>query len=220
MVTYYLIRELKHQKSLKLLYIYWMDKPIAVIGSDLDLLDDMRQCGKKISGYFSTNDKNIGFKYLGDHTNIGGYVMTSQIVIAVDDPLFRKRIVRQFGSLISGYISPSAYISQTTLIPDNLLVYPNVYISAQVVLGNYVKISVGAQLHHETVVGDHTVIGPQSLILGRVEIGSESFIGSGSRISPDCRIGNQVTIGMGSNVLSNISDGVKAWGNPARRIAP
>ena len=189
-----------------------MNKPVAVIGSDLDLLDDISQSGQKISGYFSTRDKDIGFKYLGNHKNICDHLATSQIVIAVDDPTFRKTLVSQFGSAISGYVSPTAYISQLTLIPDNLLVYPNVYISAKVMLGDFVKISVGAQIHHESAIGDLSVIGPQSLILGRVEIGSESFIGSGSRISPNCRIGSQVTIGMGSN----ISDGLKAWGNPAR----
>lgn len=195
-----------------------MERPVAVIGSDLDLLDDMSQSGQRISGYFSTSDKNIGFKYLGDHTNIRDHIASSQIVLAVDDPMFRKTLVKQFGSSISGYVSPKAYISQSTWIPDSLLVYPNVYISAKVMLGICVKISVGAQIHHESIIGDFSVIAPQTLVLGRVEIGSESFIGSGSRVSPNCRIGSQVTIGMGSNVLGNISDGLKAWGNPARRI--
>jgi UDP-3-O-[3-hydroxymyristoyl] glucosamine N-acyltransferase len=197
-----------------------VQKPLAVVGSDLDLLDDMAESGICIAGYFSTRDKNIGFKYLGDHTNIKPHLATSQIVIAVDDPKFRKTLVTEFGSSISGYISPSASISKSTSIPPNLLAYPNVYISAKVTLGDFVKISVGAQIHHESIIGDFSVIAPRSLILGRVEIGSESFIGSGSTISPNCIIGSHVTIGMGSNVLRNLSDGLKAWGNPAREITP
>lgn len=195
-----------------------MPKPLAVVGSDLDLLDDMAQSGLVITGYFSSRDKNIGFNYLGNHTSIDKYLPNSKIVIAVDDPKFRKALVNQFGRSISGYISPSASISKSTSIPSNLLAYPNVYISAKVILGDYVKISVGAQIHHESIIGDFSVIAPQSLILGRVKIGSESFIGSGSIVSPDCIIGSHVTIGMGSNVLGNLSDGLKAWGNPAREI--
>ena len=197
-----------------------MQRPIAVIGSDLDLLDDISRSGQNLTGYFSTRDKDIGFEYLGDHTKIVEHLVTSQIVLAADDPRFRKIIVSQFGSSISGYISPSAYISKATFIPNNLLVYPNVYISANVWFGDFVKISVGAQIHHESRIGECTVIAPQTLILGRVEIGSESFIGSGSKISPNCKIGSHVTVGMGSNVLDNLSDGHRAWGNPAREILP
>ena len=195
-----------------------MQKPIALIGSDLDLLDDMSQNGYRITGYFSTREKDIGFKYLGDHTKVSEHALTSQVIAAIDDPKFRKILVNQFGNSISGYISPSAYISKLTRVPDNLLVYPNVYISANVNFGEFVKISVGAQIHHESRIGDFSVIAPRTLILGRVEIGSESFIGSGSNISPDCRIGSNVTIGMGSNVLGDFSDGLKVWGNPAREV--
>ncbi len=195
-----------------------MQKPFAVIGSDLDLLDDMSRHGLTISGYFSTRDKDIGYKYLGDHTNIGQNIVTSRLVIAVDEPKFRKTIVSQFGDSICGYVSPSAYISRSTLIPDNLLVYPNAYVSANVFFGNFIKIAVGAQIHHEVRIGNFSVIAPQTLILGRVEIGSDSFIGAGTRISPDCKIGSNVIIGMGSNVLNDVSDGLKVWGNPAREV--
>jgi sugar O-acyltransferase (sialic acid O-acetyltransferase NeuD family) len=196
-----------------------MQKPIAVIGSDLDLLDDISQSGRRITGYFSTRDKEIGFNYLGDHTKANDHLSTSEIIVAIDDPKFRKTLVSQLGKSLSGYISPSAYISKFTRIPDNLLVYPNAYISANVKLGDFVKVAVGAQIHHESMIGNFSVIAPQTLILGRVEIGSESFIGSGSKIAPNCRIGSNVIIGMGSNVLTSFSDGIKAWGNPAHEVA-
>ena len=195
-----------------------MQKPTAVIGSDLDLLDDLSQNDHQIAGYFSTRDKGIGFKYLGDHTKISEHLATSRIILAVDEPKFRKAIVNQFGNFISGYVSNSAYISKLTGIPSNLLVYPNVYISANVELGEFVKIAVGAQIHHESRIGDFSVVAPQTLVLGRVKIGSESFIGSGSKISPNCTIGSNVVIGMGSNVLENFSDDLTAWGNPAREV--
>jgi acyl-[acyl carrier protein]--UDP-N-acetylglucosamine O-acyltransferase len=199
-------------------YIYQVGKPIVVVGSDLDLLDDMSQSGEHVAGYFSTRDKEIGFKYLGDHTRLNDYILNSRIVVAIDDPKFRRTIADQYGDCVSGYISPSAYISTLTKIPQNLLVYPKVYISANVVLGQFVKISVGAQIHHETMIGNFSVIAPQALILGHAQIESESFVGSGSRISPNSRIGSSVTIGMGSNVIGDLSDGIKAWGNPAREV--
>jgi UDP-3-O-[3-hydroxymyristoyl] glucosamine N-acyltransferase len=195
-----------------------VQKPIALIGSDLDLLDDMSHHGNEITGYFSTCDKKIGFKYLGDHTKVNEYLPLSRIIVAIDDPEFRKTLMIEFGGFLSGYISPSAHISALTRIPDNLLVYPNAYISANVELGNLLKISVGSQIHHECKIGDFSVVAPQALILGRVEIGAESFIGSGSKIAPNCRIGSNVIVGMGSNVLENFSDGLKIWGNPAREV--
>lgn len=190
----------------------------AVVGSDLDLLDDLIKSQHQVSGYFSTYDKNNGFRFLGDHNKIKEYISVCKVIVAVDNINFRKNLNRQFGELISGFISPSANISNLTKIPSNLLAYPNTYIGPRVDIGELVKISVGAQIHHESKIGDFTVIGPRTLVLGRVEIGQECFVGSGTILSPSCKIGSNVILGMGSNVTRNLSDNLTAWGNPARIV--
>ena len=201
---------------LDFMYISRMDYEKAIIGSDLDLLDDMRLHGEKIIGYFSTSDKKIGFPFLGDHSQIKNLPPDVKLVVAVDDPDFRRYMKNEFSNLLSGYISPLARISSSTKIKMNSVVYPHSYISAQVELGELVKISVGTQVHHECNVGDFSVIGPRSLVLGRVRIGQNTFIGAGTCISPNTFIGSDVTVGMGSNILKDVNDNTKVWGNPAK----
>ena len=188
----------------------------AIVGSDLDLIDDIVISGHQIVGYFSTRDKRIGFEFLGDHTKIQDFQTKVKVIVAVDDPSFRKHLWIQHGEYLSGYFSPRAAISPHANLKKNVVVYPHSYVSSQVALGELVKVSVGAQIHHETEVEDFSVIGPRALLLGRVKVGKQAFISSGVTISPGTQIGSNVLIGMGSAVLGDVPSGFKAWGVPAR----
>ncbi len=53
---------------------------------------------------------------------------------------------------------------------------------------------------------------------GGVTIGSNSNIGTGSTIIQNVTIGKDVTIGAGSLVLGDITDGVTAYGCPAKVV--
>ena len=196
-----------------------MAKRYALVGSDLDLIDDLVKHGNSVVGYFSTHDKENGFSYLGNHMKIANYQKTVNIIVAVDDPSFRKHLWLRYRQYLSGYISPDASISPLAKLRSSVVAYPYSYISANVRLGELVKVSVGAQIHHESEVNDFSVIGPQALLLGQVKVGEQSFICSGTKISPGTQVGSNVLVGMGSVVTRDIPSGSKAWGNPARVIS-
>ena len=195
-----------------------LTKPLAVIGSDLDLLDDMVASDFNLIGYFSTRDKGIPFPYLGTHEQISKLKSEVRLVVASDDVAFRELIYTKFPNRISGYKSPSAKISNSAQIDESAVIYPLAYISHSCHVGKCSKLSVGVQVHHESRIGAFTVIAPMSLILGRVSVGNQSFIGANVSIRPGVKIQDQVTIGMGSNVVCDLSQRVVAWGNPARVV--
>lgn len=106
----------------------------------------------------------------------------SLTIIRVDDAY------ASFAKLLEAYnqlskpkpgIHPSAVISSTASIGND------VFIGAFVYVGEYSKISDGVQLHAGTIVGD------------KVSIGSNSTLNAGVKVYADCQIGSQCTLHAG-----------------------
>jgi len=189
---------------------------VVVVGSDLDLLDDLEHAGHEVLGYCSTSDKSIDYEYLGSHELISQLTGNFKIIVAVDDVNFRQEFYKNYDDQVITYISPLAHVSNKAKLGPGSVVYPHAYISSGVKVGRMVKIHVGVQIHHESEVKDYSVLAPRVVLLGRVVIEESSFIGSNSTIGPEISIGERVVIGMGSTVPRSVSSGSKAWGNPAR----
>ena len=199
-------------------YNFIVSKRIAVVGADLDLIDDLRGSDYEVVGYFSMQNKNYEVDFLGNHMSIEKLKSEVKLVVAVDDTKLRDYIWTNHSGRVVQYISESASVSKHATVGDGAVVYPNVYISAGVQIKKLVKISVGSQIHHESQIGEYSVLAPRALVLGRVQIGSHVFLGSNSSIAPDVEVKNGAIVGMNSNVLKNVEVGTKVWGNPAKLI--
>lgn len=195
-----------------------MNEKIAVVGSDIDLLDDISESSQELIGYFSLSDKGLSYPYLGDHTKIGSLHREAKIVVAVDDVKLRRHLWQEYENCITSYVSNSSRISKSAWIGSGVVIYPNVYVGGLSVISNLVKISVGAQVHHECFVGDFSVLAPKVLALGRVRISEAVFVGANASLAPGTQIGAGAIIGMSANVLKNVSEESVCWGNPARII--
>lgn len=195
-----------------------MKDSVAIVGSDLDLIDDIQKSGLDLVGYFSLSEKKAGIPFLGSHHAIGNTSSEIRLILAVDDAKLRSAIFASHASRIKGYISTDAKISRNAHIDSTAVVYPMVFVSRNCEIGKGVKLSVGAQVHHESSIGNFSVVAPRALILGRVSIGERNFIGANATIGPGLSLASDVTIGMGANVLRNLEEGVRAWGNPARVV--
>ncbi len=192
--------------------------PIAVVGADLDLLDDLTRGDFEIVGYFSKQDKKIGHEYLGNHLSVGNLNPQVKIIVAVDDTSLREYIWDNHASNVTQYVSDRSSVSKYAKLGRGVVIYPHVFISAGVKIAELTKISVGSQIHHESQIGEFSVLAPKTLVLGRVHIGNHVFLGSNSSIAPNIQIGNRAFVGMCSNVVRNVEEGSKVWGNPAKPV--
>jgi sugar O-acyltransferase (sialic acid O-acetyltransferase NeuD family) len=193
-------------------------KQIAVVGSDLELMEGIVEDSYELVGYYSLHEKNYEFDYLGSHKKISALGNGIFIILAIDDPGLRKEIFNSHTDKIETYISKDAYVSKSSKIAAGAVIYRNVFVGPGSNLGRGSKLAIGAQIHHETNIGDFCVIGPGARLLGRSEVKNESFLGANSTVGPGLAIGSRTTIGMGAVVTRDILENKKAWGVPAKPV--
>ena len=86
-----------------------------------------------------------------------------------------------------------------------------------VIRGN-ARIDTFTQIAHGVDVGKDSFIVGHTHIGGSVKIGTNVFIGQSVSVANVGTIGNKAFIGIGSIVTQSVPDGVKVFGNPAKKI--
>ena len=52
------------------------------------------------------------------------------------------------------------------------------YVSADVRIGDFVKLNVGAQIHHDCAIGAFSTVAPEAKLMGNVHVGERCYIGA------------------------------------------
>lgn len=146
-------------------------------------------------------------------------VEDSKITIAVGEPSTRKTLlekVRQQKLVLSSIISRHAFISNSAVIDNGVIVAPFASIQAQAYVDENVAINTQAIIGHHVKVFAGSVISSQVNLGGSCVVNKFTYIGMGALILEKVSIGSESIVGMGSVVYKDITDGVIAMGNPAR----
>jgi acetyltransferase-like isoleucine patch superfamily enzyme len=192
---------------------------IIIIGLDMDLIDLIRvKFPNSQIGYIDIIDYGIDITYLGDDSQIQYLKDYSEnrFIFGTDDYKVKTKILKTFNINTISIESNLSRVYQTELTSRGLIVQDFVYVSSSAIIGDYVKINVGAQIHHEVKIGDNSTIAPRACLLGKVKIGSQTYIGAGAIILPKIIVGDGCVISAGSVVTKNIDDGIKVKGIPAK----
>lgn len=125
--------------------------------------------------------------------------------------LYQKVI--EFGFNLPVIISPSAYVSQHSVVAAGSIVMHGAVINAGVRVGNNCIINTRALLEHDAIVDDHSHLSTGAILNGNVHVGSGSFVGSGSIVKEGVSLGKGCVVGMGVAVRHNLGDYVQFVGN-------
>jgi len=177
--------------------------------------DDTYDKGKKVVGYqvLGAIDSAIG------DFNANKFEILF-IAIGYNHPDFKKSLIQRFKGKIPLYniISPDAHVDPTSIIGENIFIYPGAIIDKEAKLEDGVTVNLGSIVSHNSVIGACGFIAPGVAVAGYSKIGECSFIGVGSTIIDNVSICDNVRLGAGSVVTDNIKSSGLYLGVPAKRI--
>lgn len=140
---------------------------------------------------------------------------------SIGNPSGRLRIyerARRIGFKFPIVIDESSVVSELSKISQGCFVGKKTVINAGSRIGQNAIVNTGAFVEHDCNIGSFCHVSSGAIICGNVVIGDNSHIGAGAIIRQGIVIGKNVLIGAGSVVVKDISDGVKAYGNPCRVV--
>jgi sugar O-acyltransferase (sialic acid O-acetyltransferase NeuD family) len=141
------------------------------------------------------------------------------VVISPDNPAKRlhlSRLYQKIGFRFCNLIHPEASISKSAQLGLGLIIQNMVNVSSNVIIDDFVKINVGANVMHDCVIGSFTTIAPNAVLLGRVRIGRNCYIGAQATVLPDLAVRNGAVVGAAAVVTKNVNQKAIVKGNPAR----
>jgi sugar O-acyltransferase (sialic acid O-acetyltransferase NeuD family) len=134
----------------------------------------------------------------------------------------RKKKIQEYleaGFLISGFIAPTAVVSNGAKVDGSVQIFEGSYIGPGTTIGQHCVINTGATVEHDCVIGEFSHISVRAVVLGSVVVGKQVFVGAGSVILPGVNIGDGATVGAGAVVTKDVAPNTKVVGSPAKPIS-
>ena len=172
------------------------------------------------------DDKADALDGFGDYPPIISSVEDYEIqpedvfICGLGAPEWRKHyteIVLGKGGEFITLISPAATVRRNAHIGTGCILTRGTGVSVDTYIGDHVVI-LNSAIGHDAKVQKYSVLSGGVVLNGYVEVGEEVYLGCRSVVAPHKKIGNRAYVGIGSVVISNVKEGVRVFGNPARKM--
>ena len=141
-----------------------------------------------------------------------------KFIIGIGDIFLRKKISDKYKLDYITLIHPFSYISNNVKIGNGTVICAGAIIQTHSKIGNHCIVNTKSSIDHHCNVGDFINISPGCTLCSSIIIKDFTFIGASTTIIPEINIGEKVIIGAMSLVLKDISDNMKCYGSPCRKI--
>lgn len=142
------------------------------------------------------------------------------VVIAVGDPLLRRRIVTKLPEETSyaTLIHPTVVISNTVSVGNGSVICAGCILTCDITLGVHTHLNLGTTIGHDCVCGDYFTTAPGCNISGNCRIGNNVYLGTAASLREKVQIFDNVVVGMGGIVLKDITKSGTYVGFPVREM--
>lgn len=143
-----------------------------------------------------------------------------QVFIALGTPSDRARIASQLPpeTVYPSCIHPQAFLLTPYDFPAGTVIYPFVYLSRDVQLGQQVVLMTATVVGHNVSIGDFATFSGNVGIGGNSQIGKRVFCGLNSAIRHEVSLCDDITLGMGAMATRSLKEPGVYIGNPARLL--
>ena len=148
------------------------------------------------------------------------------LVVAVgypDDRQARRRIVKRLALPPERYatlVHPMAAIGTEVEIGVGSTVFAGAVFTQGIRVGRHTVIMPNVVLTHDDVVGDFVTFGAGAKLAGGVAIGDCAYVGAGAVLREGTSVGAGAMVGIGSVLLEDVPAGETWAGVPARPLRP
>ena len=143
-------------------------------------------------------------------------------VCAQGDPKYKKHyveLVKGMGGRFQTLIHPSSIVNSNTVLGQGCLILPNVYISCDVQVEDFVTFQPFCVIGHDARIGAFSHLNCYAFMGGYAQCEEGVTLHTGAKVLPHKKIGAWSTVGAGSVVLRSVRTRQTVFGVPAMTIA-
>lgn len=176
-------------------------------------IDDFAPIGKMYNGV----------TVLGSLSILEQYKEPIYVVCAIANYAVKKKIIMNIKELypwvkFAKLIHPRVDLNPFMSIGEGCIIYQQVMMTVDVVVGNHVIVCASTGIGHDSVIKDYCDILWNCNISGHVTLEEGCFVGSGATIIQGLKIGPQTKVGAGSVVLKSTYGYCTIVGAPAKVV--
>ncbi len=143
------------------------------------------------------------------------------LVCALGNPAAKRRVVTSLlarGARFTTLVHANAVIGRDVRLGQGCIICPDVTLTCDIRVGNFVTINVGSSVGHNTFLGDWTTLSGHCDVTGYAHLEEEVFMGSHASILPGVRVGKSAVVGAGSIAVINVPAGATLAPRPSLRL--
>jgi len=160
--------------------------------------------------------------YLGDYSEIPALLAcnteTFAIVAIGSNRIRQEESLRWPGLKWATVVHPTGYISPSARLSEGTVVMPKAVVHTMSTIGKHAIINTASVVEHESTIGDYCHIGPGAVTGAGVLLGDSCFIGLNSTILPFVTLPDRTILGAGSTLLKTPALEGTYVGCPAKRL--
>jgi sugar O-acyltransferase (sialic acid O-acetyltransferase NeuD family) len=179
--------------------------------------DDAARWGSTVSGI-----RIVGpLDHLADHPD-------TRVVVCTGNPrnyTTKAAIVRRLEAIgaaeperFATLVHPAAVLPDSCRVGQGSVVMAGVVATADVTVGAHVGLMPQVVLTHDDVLGDFVLVGAGARLAGGVTVGTAAYLGAGCLVREGVHVGAGALVGMGAAVIRDVPPAEVWAGVPARFI--
>ena len=137
--------------------------------------------------------------------------------VGIANPRGKRAVVEQLGDSVEwiSYSHPSAVVSSMAFIGKGVVITPQVIVTSDAQIMDFVFINSGGVVGHDSVVGECTTLFPNTEVCGDCVVGKDVIIGIGAYLVPGVVLPDNTKVRAGSIVWKSPERAGTLSGNPA-----